>query len=89
MRRLKKLRVFLTVQNAIALFLLGICLISAWRFLSFNALDPSQLLRSIRDLGLVGKLIYAGILVLAVVVSPIPGTPLTVAAGAVWSPWTA
>ena len=89
MRRLKKLRVFLTVQNAIALFLLGICLISAWRFLSFNGLDPSQLLRSIRDLGLVGKLIYAGILVLAVVVSPIPGTPLTVAAGAVWSPWTA
>jgi len=89
MRRLKKLRVFLTVQNAIALFLLVICLISAWRFLPFNALDPSQLLRSIRDLGLVGKLIYAGILVLAVVVSPIPGTPLTVAAGAVWSPWTA
>lgn len=89
MHRLKKLRVLLTVQNAIALFLLVVCLISGWRFLSFSAFDPSQLLRSIHDLGLIGKLIYAGILVLAVVVSPIPGTPLTVAAGAVWSPWTA
>ncbi|NJR37672.1 MAG: TVP38/TMEM64 family protein [Leptolyngbyaceae cyanobacterium CSU_1_4] len=89
MRRLKKLRVLLTAQNAIALLLLGVCLISAQRFLSVDILNPSQLLRSIQDLGLLGKLIYAGILVLAVVVSPIPGTPLTVAAGAVWSPWTA
>jgi uncharacterized membrane protein YdjX (TVP38/TMEM64 family) len=89
MRRLKKLRVLLTVQNAIALFLLVVCLISGWRFLSVDALNPSQLLRSIHDLGFMGKLIYAGILVLAVVISPIPGTPLTVAAGAVWSPWTA
>jgi uncharacterized membrane protein YdjX (TVP38/TMEM64 family) len=89
MRRLKKLRVLLTAQNAIALLLLVVCLISGWRFSSLDALDPSQLLRSIHDLGFVGKLIYAGILVVAVVISPIPGTPLTVAAGAVWSPWTA
>ncbi len=89
MRRLKKLRVLLTVQNAIALSLLAVCLAAGWRFLSFSALDPSQLLRSIHDLGFIGKLIYASILVLAVVISPIPGTPLTVAAGAVWSPWTA
>ena len=89
MRRLKKLRVLLTVQNAIALSLLVGCLVAGWRFLSFSALDPSQLLQSIHDLGFIGKLIYASILVLAVVISPIPGTPLTVTAGAVWSPWTA
>jgi uncharacterized membrane protein YdjX (TVP38/TMEM64 family) len=89
MRRLKKLRVLFTVQNAIALLLFGVCLVVGWQFLSMNALDPAQVLRSIQDLGVVGKLIYAGILVLAVVVSPIPGTPLTVAAGAVWSPLTA
>jgi uncharacterized membrane protein YdjX (TVP38/TMEM64 family) len=89
MRRLEKLRVLLTVQNAIALSLLVVCLILGIRFLSVNTLDPSQLLRSIHDLGFIGKLIYAGILVLAVVISPIPGTPLTIAAGAVWSPWTA
>jgi uncharacterized membrane protein YdjX (TVP38/TMEM64 family) len=89
MRRLKKLRVLLTVQNAIALFFLVVCLVLGWKLVSLNALDPSQLLRSIHDLGFIGKLIYAGILVLAVVISPIPGTPLTVAAGAVWSPWTA
>lgn len=89
MSRFRKLRVFLTVQNAIALFILVFCLILGWKFVSLNALDPSRLLRSIHDLGFIGKLIYAGILVLAVVVSPIPGTPLTVAAGAVWSPWTA
>jgi uncharacterized membrane protein YdjX (TVP38/TMEM64 family) len=48
-----------------------------------------QILRSIQDLGILGKLAFAGILVLAVVISPIPGTPLTVAAGAVWNPWVA
>jgi uncharacterized membrane protein YdjX (TVP38/TMEM64 family) len=84
-----KMRALFTVQNAIALLLLGVCVIAGWQFLSVNALNPAQVLRSIQDLGVAGKLIYAGILVLAVVVSPIPGTPLTVAAGAVWSPLTA
>jgi uncharacterized membrane protein YdjX (TVP38/TMEM64 family) len=89
MRRLKKLRVLLTVQNAIAIGILTACLVAGWKFFSLGALDPAVMLQSIRDLGVAGKLIYAGILVLAVVVSPIPGTPLTVAAGAVWSPVTA
>jgi uncharacterized membrane protein YdjX (TVP38/TMEM64 family) len=84
-----KMRALFTVQNGIALLLFGVCVIVGWQFLSVNALDPAQVLRSIQDLGIAGKLIYAGILVLAVVVSPIPGTPLTVAAGAVWSPLTA
>jgi uncharacterized membrane protein YdjX (TVP38/TMEM64 family) len=88
MDRFGKLRGLVTGQNAIALLLLGVCLAVGWRFLSLTALDPAQVLRSIQDLGVGGKLIYAGILVLAVVVSPIPGTPLTVAAGAVWSPLT-
>jgi uncharacterized membrane protein YdjX (TVP38/TMEM64 family) len=87
MRRLKKL--LFTVQNAIAIGILTACLVAGWQFFSMNALDPALMLQSIRDLGVAGKLIYAGILVLAVVVSPIPGTPLTVAAGAVWSPMTA
>jgi uncharacterized membrane protein YdjX (TVP38/TMEM64 family) len=85
----QKLRVLLTVPNAIALLIFGACLVLGGRFLALNAFDPAQLLRSIHSLGVGGKLIYAGILVLAVVISPIPGTPLTVAAGVIWSPWTA
>jgi uncharacterized membrane protein YdjX (TVP38/TMEM64 family) len=93
MRR-PKLRAFWTAQNAtlvnaIALSLLLFCLVLCWRFLPAFSLNPTQILQSIQDLGFMGKLAFAGLLILAVVVSPIPGTPLTVAAGAVWSPWEA
>jgi uncharacterized membrane protein YdjX (TVP38/TMEM64 family) len=88
MRR-PKLSVFWNTQNALALALFSLCLVIGWRFLPTHSLDPTQILQSIQDLGFIGKLAFAGILVLAVVISPIPGTPLTVAAGAVWSPWEA
>jgi uncharacterized membrane protein YdjX (TVP38/TMEM64 family) len=88
MRR-PKFSVFFTVQNAIALALLVLCLVLGWRFLSENSLHPAAVLQSIHELGYVGKWLFAGMLVLAVVISPIPGMPLTVAAGAVWDPLTA
>lgn len=54
-----------------------------------NSLNPADLIQAIHQLGFFGKLAYVGIMVLAIVVSPIPGTPLTVAAGIVWAPLTA
>lgn len=85
--RPKFLRV-LTHPNSLALLVLALCLLASWRLLQGDR-NPSDWLQSIAALGFVGKLAYVGILILAIVFSPIPGTPIVVAAGAVWEPLTA
>ncbi|PSP16720.1 MAG: TVP38/TMEM64 family protein [Cyanobacteria bacterium QS_8_64_29] len=52
-------------------------------------LTPEGLARNVRNLGPLGPLLYIGVLVLSVIVSPIPGAPLAVAAGAIWGPFLA
>lgn len=86
--RSKLLRLF-THPNSLALIVFALCVLASWRFLLQGDRNPSDWMRSIAALGFVGKLAYVGILMLAIVFSPIPGTPLVVAAGAVWEPLTA
>lgn len=82
-----RLQSFLTRQNGIALGLLLLSgLIYGWLVASeeVNVLSPQGLKQAVADTGLTGILIYMGIIALSVVISPIPGAPLAVAAGAVW-----
>lgn len=82
--RFRKIRKW---PNALALAILGICLlICGWLTLEStpNLLDPLVLERILQRLGIVGPLVYIGVLVLSVVISPIPGAPLAVVAGVVW-----
>lgn len=74
-------------QNLIALGVLGLSLfVYVWvsRQADTNPLTPEGLKQLIDGAGIWGILTYMAIIALAVVISPIPGAPLTVAAGAVW-----
>lgn len=74
-------------QNLIALGVLGLSLlVYIWvsRQADTNPLTPEGLRQLIDGTGIWGILAYIAIIALAVVISPIPGAPLTVAAGAVW-----
>ncbi|MBD2090901.1 TVP38/TMEM64 family protein [Microcoleus sp. FACHB-1515] len=82
-----KLLRLLTHLNSLALLVLALCLLTSWRLVQNR--NPIDWIRSIAALGFAGKLAYVGILMLAIVFSPIPGTPIVVAAGAVWQPLTA
>lgn len=87
----KRLQLFLQ-PHSIALILLGLCLFAGWKLLNQVGSDSTgsfDLIQSIHQLGWFGKLIYVFLLALAIVISPIPGTPLTIAAGLVWEPWVA
>jgi uncharacterized membrane protein YdjX (TVP38/TMEM64 family) len=96
MRKLKstqaKLRRFLTLPNAIALLVLGLCgAIAWWAFThaGLNLSNSTHLVEWMRRLDLVGIPIYVGFLALAIIISPIPSTPITIAAGAAWGPLVA
>jgi uncharacterized membrane protein YdjX (TVP38/TMEM64 family) len=87
----KGLQLFLQ-PHSIAFILLCLCLFAGWKLLDQVGSDSTSsfnLLQSIHQLGFLGKLIYACALALAIVISPIPGTPLTIAAGLIWEPWVA
>ncbi|MBE9135664.1 TVP38/TMEM64 family protein [Nodosilinea sp. LEGE 07088] len=74
-------------QNLIALGVLGLSLlvyIWVFRQADTNPLTPEGLKQLIDGTGIWGILAYIAIIALAVVISPIPGAPLTVAAGAAW-----
>ncbi|WP_346293217.1 TVP38/TMEM64 family protein [Sphaerothrix gracilis] len=74
-------------QNLIALGVLGLSLlVYIWvsRQADTNPLTPEGLRQLIDGTSIWGILAYIAIIALAVVISPIPGAPLTVAAGAVW-----
>lgn len=89
MSKNKKPLTLFNLQNSIALAILSLCGLASWWLITqsgFNLSEPLSLLQSISQLGWVGILIYIVFLVLAIVISPIPGTPITIAAGAVWGP---
>ena len=86
-RKRQQLRLLLNRQNLIALgILLLSLLVYAWVSTRVNAslLTPDGLQKAVTDAGVWGILVYIAVIALAVVMSPIPGAPLTVAAGAVW-----
>lgn len=74
-------------QNVIALAVLLLSLLIYGLVSSqaeANLLTPQGLKQAIESTGVWGILAYMGVIALAVVISPIPGAPLTMAAGAVW-----
>jgi uncharacterized membrane protein YdjX (TVP38/TMEM64 family) len=89
MKQPKRLRALFTLQNGVALIGLMVCVGFGTWFLSHfqeNQLTLTHVLHSFYRLGWLGVLAFIGISALAIVVSPIPGTPLTIAAGAIWGP---
>ncbi len=68
---------------AIAVACLLIC---GWLIhgVSPNLLDPAALKPALQQMGPWGPVVYMAVLALTVVVSPVPGAPLAVAAGIVW-----
>lgn len=74
-------------QNLVALGILALSLL-VYLWASYqteaNLLTPEGLQQVISRSGGWGILVYIAIIALAVVISPIPGAPLTVAAGAIW-----
>jgi uncharacterized membrane protein YdjX (TVP38/TMEM64 family) len=88
-RKRRKKQRFLNRQNAIALSILLLCLlICGWLWVQpdFDLFSAQGLEQAIQSWGWLGVLIYIGILILSVVISPIPSAPLAVAAGMVWGP---
>lgn len=90
--RSKRLRALLTTQNGIAFGLLLLCIGVAWWLLTQSGIDfsqPATLIGAIQSLGWLGIVLYIGFLFVAIVIGPIPSTPVTIAAGMVWDPITA
>ena len=82
----------MTLQNALALALLGLTLVGFWWLrtqLGYNVFSAEGFSRFVDALGWGGPLVYIGMVAVAVVVSQIPGVPLTIAAGALWGPLAA
>lgn len=79
----------LSKKNIIALSIFLACLLGCWWLftaLETNVFTPEGLAQIARETGVFGILIYIFSIVIAIVISPIPGTPLTIAAGAIWGP---
>ncbi len=84
---MSKFRLLFNRTNIIAVIILLLSLLVYWQ-LSHNAeinpLTPDGLTKIIEESGITAVLVYIGVIALAVVLSPIPGSTLTVAAGAIW-----
>jgi uncharacterized membrane protein YdjX (TVP38/TMEM64 family) len=88
-RRSPKLHTLFTFPNTIALGFFLLCIGIGWWIVTQSGLDlssPQAIVRSVQNLGQMGILAYIVFLVVAIVVGPIPSTPVTVAAGAIWGP---
>ncbi|AFZ38214.1 SNARE associated Golgi family protein (plasmid) [Stanieria cyanosphaera PCC 7437] len=87
MKKPKKQQILFNRQNGIALAVLILSLLVYWWLREkseINLLAPEGLRETIQDLGSLGIVVYISLIALAVIMSPIPGAPLTIAAGAVW-----
>jgi uncharacterized membrane protein YdjX (TVP38/TMEM64 family) len=88
-KRSKQLQPWLNLPNGVALIVLLGCVGGGWWLISHvqaNQLTPAYVLQSLHRLGWLGIFAFISISALAIVVSPIPGTPLTITAGAIWGP---
>ncbi len=80
-------------QTGIALGILLLCLLGCLWLMNphfnpfmINLFAPSEFRQLASRLGIAGPFIYMGLIALSVVISPVPGAPLVVIAGALWSP---
>jgi uncharacterized membrane protein YdjX (TVP38/TMEM64 family) len=88
-KRATKLSVLFNLPNTIALVFLVLCAMAGWWLVTQSNIDlssPKGFVQSIQNLGTSGILAYIGFLIVAIVIGPVPSTPVTVAAGAVWGP---
>lgn len=86
-RASRKPRKFLTPTNGLVfgtVILFGALLLWTVNQADVQWSDPSQVARWLGNLGWRGVLLYIAFTAAAIVVSPIPSTPFTIAAGAVW-----
>lgn len=81
-----RFKALFTLQNGIALAVILISLLVFWhvRQSDTNMFTAEGLKNAVKDLGVLGPIVYISVLALAVVVSQIPEVPLALAAGAVW-----
>ena len=86
MKRPKKQQILFNRQNGIALGIFWLCWSICWWLLrpEINLFTPEGFRQGVNHLGWLGPFVYMGLLVLSVVISPIPGAPLAVVAGAMW-----
>ena len=86
MKRLKKQQILFNRQNGLALGIFLLCWSICWWLLrpELNLFTPEGFRQGVNHLGWLGPFVYMGLLVLSVVISPIPGAPLAVVAGAMW-----
>ncbi|GAB4365730.1 MAG: hypothetical protein Kow00121_02550 [Elainellaceae cyanobacterium] len=66
-----------------------LCGFAVWWLVAQSGIDlssPEGFILSIQKLGRLGIVAYIGFLIVAIVIGPVPSTPVTVAAGAVWGP---
>lgn len=91
MKTKKRLNIIFNLPNIIALAVLLLCLIICWLWSQpdLNFLTPEGFEQEINKLGFFAPLIYILIIAVSVVISPIPGAPLTVVAGTIWGAITA
>lgn len=86
MKRPKKQQILFNRQNSIALGIFLLCWSICWWLLrpDLNLFTPEGFRQGVENLGWLGALVYMILLALSVVISPIPGAPLAVVAGAMW-----
>ncbi|PZD71018.1 TVP38/TMEM64 family inner membrane protein YdjZ [Acaryochloris thomasi RCC1774] len=84
-RQSRRWRVLFSRPNAISLLVLIGCLLVCWWIYSPPDLSsPETFKQTVINAGWLGPFVYIGIVALSVVISPIPGAPIAVAAGAIW-----
>lgn len=81
MRRSKHRKIYFNHQHAVALAILSLSLAAYWWLKiqgDVSLLRPEGLKQTINGYGTAGILVYISVIALAVIMSPIPGAPLTV-----------
>lgn len=78
---------FCSVPNMLALGCLAAFALGGWWVLTQSRIDlanPNAVIKAFGHSGWVGVVAYIALVTLAIIVGPIPSTPFTIAAGAVW-----
>ncbi len=86
MKRWNRFQIIFNRSNAIALTVFLLCLLICWwlQHPEINLFTPDSFRQIVKNLGLLGPLVYISVLALSVVISPVPSAPLAVVAGAIW-----
>ncbi len=90
-RRPKRSRSLIRLKPShwIALFVTALCAIFSGWLVTQAGIDwhsPQQWIQYLHGLGWIGILVFISFSAIAIVVSPIPSTPFTIAAGTIWGP---